>query len=296
MGHVQTLNDGLMIGQETPPGTIAAFAATAGGGFDVNSEGTNPGFGSTNRSNTVGVTMRASEAVTVGAGFGKSKADGSFGQEAGGFRTSENVFSIFAGTKLGGFYGNAAASISNIQFTQSRRTFRLGPATRTGEATLSGSNASAFVNAGYDFTMGRFAIGPLVSWTTQNVDVNAFDETGAGSAGLHIAAQNRRSEVGSFGVRASMKLGNWTPYLKYTVDKERKDEERLVSATPLSLASGNTYDMPAYQPADSTWGTFSAGIRGWFTETVGASIGYMKVTGRSGIKEDSVAGVLTVRF
>ncbi|MBK6980600.1 MAG: SGNH/GDSL hydrolase family protein [Betaproteobacteria bacterium] len=91
--HVQTLADGLALGQASKE-KIAAFASVSGGSFEVESRGTEPQFDSDNRAYSVGVTMRASEAVTVGVALGRVKSDGAFGNDLGGFRSSENVASI----------------------------------------------------------------------------------------------------------------------------------------------------------------------------------------------------------
>lgn len=294
-GHVQTLADGLALGQASA-GRYSAFASAAGGNFEVQADGTTNAFDSNNHSLTVGVTMRASDSVVIGAAVGKTKAEGTFGDGLGGFRTSENTGSVFFGAKSGGFYASAGASLANIDYTDSRRVIRLGPATRVAEASPSGTNASGFLNAGYDMAVGKFTVGPTVAWTTQSVDVNAFDETGAGSANLRIGAQQRRSDVASIGIRASWDLGAITPYAKFTADKERKSEQRFVSASPLTLVSGNTYEMPAYQPADSSWGTVTVGVRGVMTDVLSYAINYSKVTGRSGVTEDSVSGTLSLRF
>lgn len=293
--HVQTLSDGLALGQRSA-GAFNAFASMAGGNFEVEAQGTDASFDSDNRTFSVGLTMRASDQVTVGAAIGTGRSKGSFGGDSGGFRTRENVGSVFFGAKSGGFYVNGAASIANVDFTESRRVVRLGSATRIAEASPTGSNASGFIAAGYDHAIGKLSIGPTASWTAQNVEVNAFEETGAGSANLRIAAQKRRSEVGSIGLRASFDLGSVTPYAKVTADKERKNDERLITASPGSLQSGNWYDLPAYQPADSSWGTVTVGVRGRMSPTVGYGINYSKVTGRSGVSEDFVFGTLSVAF
>ena len=295
-GHVQTLSDGLAMSQGDATGKIGAFASTSGGNFKVESSGSDPQFDSDNHAYTVGLTMRASEAVTIGVALGKSKADGTFGGELGGFRSSENLVSAFVGARSGGFYASGAATIANLDFSDSRRIIRLGPVTRIAESAPSGTSSSAFVNAGYDFAIGRLSVGPTVAWNSQNVEVNAFDESGAGSANLRIGQQTRRSEVASIGVRASWDLGSITPYAKFTADKERKSDERLISASPLSLVSGNGYDLPAYQPADSSWGTVTVGVRGRMTDAISYGLNYSKVTGRSGVNEDYVAGTLFVRF
>ena len=294
-GHIQTLADGLSQGQASS-GKYNVFASWTGGNFEVESRGTEAGFDSDNKSISVGITMRASDAVTVGAALGRSKSDGTFGGGLGGFSTSENTGSIFFGAKSGGFYANGAASIANLDFSESRRIIRLGSATRVAESSPSGSNASANLNAGYDFTLGKLSIGPTAAWTTQNVEVNGFDESGAGSANLRIAGQKRRSEVVSAGIRASFDLGSITPYAKFTADKERKNDERLVTAAPLSLTAVNAYDLPAYMPADSSWGTFTVGVRGMMSPSVGYGLNYSKVSGRGGVTEDYVSGTLSVKF
>jgi outer membrane lipase/esterase len=131
--------------------------------------------------------------------------------------------------------------------------------------------------------------------TTANVTVNGFDEAGAASANLHINDQSRKSEVWSAGVRASVDIGSWTPWLRVTADKERRDEARFVTAMPITLvSSGNSYDLPAYQ-SDSQFVTGMVGIRGVW-RSVGMGVAYTKVSSRSGIKEDGVSAMLSMRF
>ena len=154
---------------------------------------------------------------------------------------------------------------------------------------------SGAFTAGWDFRVGRFTIGPTVGVTAQNVTVNNFDEANAGSSNLHIGDQTRKSQVWSGGLRASCDIGSWTPWLRVTADKERRDQLRLVTASPLSLASGNSYDLPAYAP-DTDFVTGSVGLRGTIAQTVGVSVAYTKVTSRSGIKEDGVSAMLSMRF
>jgi outer membrane lipase/esterase len=294
--HIRTLNDGLTAGRAEAVGNLGVFAAADGGKFDIDSSIGNTGVKSSVKAATVGITMRASEAVLLGLAFGSANSDGSFGQEAGSFRTRENVFSLLGSLKMGGFYGTGVVSIANVDYNDIRRTFRLGPVSRTATGSTSGSNASANFNLGYDFAIGRLSIGPTVGVTTQHVDVNGFDESGGGSAGLRLLKQTRRSEVWSGGVRASYALGQWTPWVRVTADKERRDDERFVTAVPLTMAAiGNTYDIPAYRP-DTTFTTSAIGINGLVTDRIALSLAYFKVSGRSQVKEDGVSGMVSVRF
>jgi outer membrane lipase/esterase len=293
--HARTLNDGLLAGRQAEVGKLTVFAAGDGGGFDVDAGGGTPGLKSNLKSASVGLTMRASEAVTLGLAYGQSKSNATFGNEAGNFRTREQIVSAFGSVKWGGFYGTAVLSVADLEFQDVRRNIRLGPVTRTATSKPEGSNASAFVTAGYDFPIGRFTVGPAVTLTTASVDVNAFDEAGAGSANLHIASQKRRSEVWGVGVRASADVGGWTPWVRVTADKERRDDARFVTASPLSLATGNSYDLPAYA-SDSTFMTTTVGVNGWISPKVALGLAYYKVSNRSGIKEDAVGATVSVKF
>src|SRR6266446_5309865 len=62
-------------------------------------------------------------------------------------------------------------------------------AARAPRTCASDLNSSAFLTAGYDFAFDRFNFGPMVSYTSQNVEINAFDESGAGSANLRIRSE-----------------------------------------------------------------------------------------------------------
>jgi outer membrane lipase/esterase len=294
--QIRAIGDGVTVGRQSEVGRWNVFAGTDGADFDIDSGIGNTGLDSRSRSGTLGVTVRASDAVTVGAAYGYSRNRGTFGMNAGGYTATENVWSLFASMKWGGFYGTGLVSMADLEYNDIHRHIALGTGIRRAEANAEGANASAYLTAGYDFAIGRLMIGPTVAVTTQNVDVNGFDETGAGAANLRMHQQKRRSEVWSGGLRASYNLGGWTPWLRVTADKERRDDVRLVTATPLSLASiGSSYDVPAYSP-DTNFVTAAIGVNGWITDRVGLSVAAFKVQGRSGIDESGYNAMVSVRF
>ncbi|HXZ47615.1 MAG TPA: autotransporter domain-containing protein [Usitatibacter sp.] len=293
--HVQTLNDGLLMGGAEPVGRFKAFASADGANFDIASGTGNSGMDSNHSAVSVGVTVRVSEIFALGAAFGQDRANASFGDNAGGFNTREDVYSLFGAVHWSGFYGTGVFSIGNINYHGIQRNIALGPLVRTASATTDGANGSAFLSAGYDFRLGDLSIGPTVAVTSQDVTVNAFDEAGAGSADLHIAQQTRRSEICSGGIRASYALGRWTPWLRVTADREQKDDPRFVTASPLSIPTGNSYSIPAYMP-DTSFVTTALGLNGHLGDQLAVSLTYYNVSGRSGIKEDGFGGTVSYRF
>ena len=294
--EIRAITEGLLRNRKDDERGIGVFVG--GDRTDFKIEPGSGAVGADNRigSGVVGVTMRASDALMVGAAYGYSRTTGTFGNSFGKYRTGEHAWSIFGSLQWGGFYGTGVASIADINYTDIQRNIVLGANTSTATARTDGNNSSAYFSLGYDFPIGRVLVGPTVAVTMQNVDISAFDESGGGASGLRIQSQKRKSEVWSIGGRASIELGQWTPWIRVTADKERRDDVRTVSATPLSLlAINSTYDVPTFQP-DSNWMTGSIGVNGYLTRNLALSVSYTRVDGRSGIKEDGISGVLSYRF
>ena len=296
-GHLRTIRDAVLA---SPPRDGTRFAVFAGGeasDFDID-----PGIGglvgadNRNRGFTVGLSARAGEATVVGVAVGKTRTKGSFGADAGGYRVDEQVLSLFGGVRWGGFYALGIGTIGDVEFNDIRRSFNLGQVRRTTHAETDGSNGSLRFSAGYDFRAGPVIVGPTLSVTSQSVTVNAFDEADGGSAGLHLHEQTRRSEVWSVGVRAAATFGAWTPWVRITADKDRRNDTRVVSATPLTLAAiGNIYDIPAYRP-DDKFTTIGVGLAGAITRNLSIAASYHHVAGRSGIDEKGFSAVVSLAF
>jgi outer membrane lipase/esterase len=291
----RTVYEGLASSSTNTIGRWTAWAAYDGGKFDIDAAQGLAGLSSTNKATTIGTAVRVSESAVLGVALGQGKNDASFGNNNGGFRTTENTIALYGQFNYWGFYGNGIVSVANTSFDNVQRNIVLGPTMRTATSNPKGSNSAAYFDLGYDFAIDRFKIGPVVSVTSQNVTVNAFDEANAMSSNLHISEQNKSSEVWSIGVHAETTFNGWTPWVRVSADKERRDDARVVTASPLSLASGNSYDIPAYNP-DNSFMSYSLGVRGTVAEHVGLSLAYYAVNGRSGIKDDGVTAMVAYKF
>jgi outer membrane lipase/esterase len=291
----RTIYEGLASSATNSIGRWTAWAAYDGGKFDIDASQGLAGLSSTNKVTTVGAAARISESATLGIAVGQAKNDASFGNNNGGFRTTENAFSLYGQFNYWGFYGTGIVSIANLSYDNVQRNIVLGPTIRSATSNPKGSNSSAYFDLGYDFKIDRFRIGPVVSVTSQNVTVNAFDESNAMSSDLHISQQDKSSEVWSVGIHAEADFYGWTPWVRVSADKERKDQARVVTASPLSLVSGNSYDIPAFSP-DSSFTSYSLGVRGTVIEHVGLSLAYYAVNSRQGIKDDGVTAMVSYKF
>ena len=296
--HVRTLDSGLMQGATAEVGKVTAFAAYDGGKTDISTSNLNPQTNTKNRAATVGVTMRVSESVTVGVAAGKNNNEARMGA-VGQFDVDENTISFFGSAKSGGLYANASFSIADLKYNNIQRYVKLGNVMRTNRASANGTNASGNVMVGYDFGTGAATFGPFVGWTSQQVTVGNFQEN-AGSAtalstDLKIDGQSRNSSVLSGGVRASIKMGSFTPYVRVSFDRDEANKERFVTASPVTVTQNIKYDIPAYR-ADDSWVTGVIGVRGNITPQVGFGLAYTAVSSKTGVKQDGVTANVSFAF
>jgi outer membrane lipase/esterase len=296
--HIRTLDAGLRTGQLGQIGRVAAFAAGDGGKYDIATNRLSPSTDSKNRSATVGVTFRASDAMTFGLALGKTTSDATIGS-IGKFETNETLGSAFGSFKSDGLYANFSATIADLKFDNIRRNVKLGSALRVNNAETKGSNASANFTVGYDFALGAASVGPFLSYTTQSVTVNSFSERNGTanvlSTDLKIGDQDRTSRITSLGARASVDFGKWTPFARVSVDQESNREERVVTATPLSLTQGLSYSLPAYR-SGRKWGSALFGVRASITDQLSFSASYGGTFSRTNVKEDGFTANIAYAF
>jgi outer membrane lipase/esterase len=296
--HIRTLDAGLRTGQLGQIGKVAVFAAGDGGKYDIATNRLSPATDSKNRTATIGVTFRASDAMTFGLALGKTTSDATIGTISK-FETDETLASAFGSFKADGLYANFSATIADLKFNNIRRNVKLGSVMRVNSAETKGNNASANITLGYDFKLGPAAVGPFLAYTTQSVTVNDFSERNGGatvlSTDLKIGEQNRTSRITSLGVRASADFGKWTPFVRVSVDQEGNREEREVTATPLSIAQGISYTIPGYR-SGRKWGSALVGVRGSITDQLSLGLSYNSTFSRTNVKEDGFTANIAYSF
>ncbi len=296
--HVRTLESGLQQGATAALGSVSAFAAYDGGKSDFSASNLNPQTNTKNRAATVGLTMRVANGVTVGVAVGKNNNETRMGA-VGQYDLDETAFSVFASAKSDGFYANGSFSNADLEFNSIRRNVRLGTVTRTSNASTNGSNVSGSLNVGYDFKVGGLTVGPFVGMTRQSVSVARFQENAGAAVALStdliIEDQNRTSRVTSVGVRASMTLGKFTPFVRVAMDSDDNNNVRFVTASPASVTQGIKYDIPGYR-GDSKWVTSVIGIRGNITDRIGLGVAYSNVSSKEGVTQNGVTANVNFMF
>ncbi|MCZ6888437.1 MAG: autotransporter domain-containing protein [Gammaproteobacteria bacterium] len=243
---------------------------------------------------TVGGDILINNNWIAGGALTYNRTDASFSDERGEFEANEATLSAFAGYRIGAGYINAIAGFGWIDYPDIQRNIKIGALEREAQADTSGRNYSLALSGGYQFSHRAFNHGPFARALAQRIKVDAFDETGGGSAGLGMEDQDRDSLILTAGYGIRFHGETYSPYLVASYDHDREAKDRDVGARVLSF-DAMRFDMRAYVPDDS-YATVIAGYNVWFGAKYSADFRYTGTFGQSDVNAHSFLASFAARF
>ena len=224
---------------------------------------------------TGGLIDRVTPELTIGiAGTGGIQHQNMDG-ELSHYRTTSYMGSVFAQYARGPAYMSVSGGGGSLTFHDIRRSFALGPTTRTEQGSTKGSTISTNFTAGFWFGDRSLRVGPFVSGIYERVHVDGYDEDSGDSTAMHFSGQTRQSLIAEAGARlqGSVPAGGTElhPYaeIAYAHDDDAQARGVLVGLTTLN----GEFAIPGYAP-DRNWGEAQLGVDAVFSPRVTASIGY----------------------
>lgn len=222
---------------------------------------------------TAGGDIKVTPNLLVGGIFGYTDDKGEFGGSNGGYKLRELSGTLYAGYGDGPWYVGATLGAGDLDFNGIRRNIQLGPLSRTESADARGWHFMGSVLGGYWFNAGpNWRHGPWGRVAYQEIRVHGFSESGADSSALSYGEQKRESLITSLGWQVAGTLGMVRPWARVTWENESKNDNRVVSATPVGL--NGTYTVQALKP-DRDYVRFGAGMAADF----GGVTGYVAAQG-----------------
>jgi outer membrane lipase/esterase len=251
-----------------------AYAVYDYGNYDRN-EG---GGGGHNHANTivVGGDMKVSEQLLAGIVFGYTENKASLGNNGGGFTLNDSTLSAYVGYGSGLWYLGATVGGGGLDYRDIRRSFALGPATRTEHGSTNGTQFIARVLGGYWFnTRSDWIHGPYVRLTYQNIKVDGFSETGTSSTAMSFGDQKYDPFSSSVGWQTTGTLGMFRPFGRVSWEYIN-DNNRSVRAGLVSMPG--QFSLPAYS-FDKNYALFQVGA----SANLGANlVGFLSVSATAG--------------
>ena len=171
---------------------IFAHAAGIGGVSSYNFQ--NGGF-------LVGGDYRWSENFVTGVYGGYQGTYSKYGN--GGVTTINGVdFGVYAGYQNGGFYTDAILGGGSSSYAV-RRPIQFSTVNRTAISRPDGGQFTSYLGLGYDWNVGNFTFGPILSGQYTYAGIAPFTENGAGALDLAVGQQNASSLRSSLGGRVA---------------------------------------------------------------------------------------------
>ena len=261
--------DGRMISSlgQTGRGPVARFQAWADYDYG-NNDFNGPQVSGNADVNTVvaGGDMRLADELLIGIAFGYSGNKGDFGGNSGGYKLNETTATAYLGYGPGPWYVGATLGAGDLDYDDVHRRFDLGALSRTESGTTHGWHVMGSVLGGYWFDYAQWMHGPFVRFAWQDIHVNGYSERGSDSTALSYGEQERKSFVSTLGWQVSGHVGSVRPFARVAWELESKNDDRFVSATPVTL--NGTYSVQTIKPDDN-----------YVSYVLGASADFGRVTG-----------------
>lgn len=277
-----------------PMGESEVWVSAGGGRLKFSQSSDFAGANGTPLGVTVGVDRKLWPGFLVGAAASAARYKPDFADDGGSYTQKELVLSLYGAMQLWPIQINVVGALGSIDYDVERK-LRLGPAVRTIDGSPSGTNLSLAVLGSWELGGGALRHGPLLGLLAQRVTVDGFSESNGGSAGLSYASQKRNSAVGSIGYQASYDVGSYLPFARVTLDHDFKKNNRVISASSLSVPFSGSFELPAAAP-DRTYGTVVLGVGAKFAPTISGSLALSAQVGQDNVRNYGLQATLSMGF
>jgi len=217
----------------------------------------------------------------------------------GGVTTINAVdFGLYAGYHSGGFYADAIVGGGSSAYAV-RRPIQFSTVNRPAASKPDGGQFTTYLGFGYDWQVGNFTIGPILSGQYTYAGIAPFTETGAGALDLAVSQQNVNSLRASLGGRVAYtwKLSDKVsliPEGRLFWQHEFLENSRSI-ASSLDGGNGPSFDYATSAPSrDAVFA--AAGVSAQFGPNWTAYLYYNADFGRQDYIGHSVSTGLNFKF
>ncbi|MBI4804650.1 MAG: autotransporter domain-containing protein [Desulfovibrio sp.] len=209
-----------------------------------------------------GVDFQPSHDIVTGAYVGYASRNLALGAPANDTGRAETTsLGIFASRFSRNWFVEGSARFG-LDFYQTRRTVSVPAASFKASSNWSGWNFFANLGAGYEWHLGKWALGPVGSLDFARIAQNGWSESGADSIGLTIRPRADISMQTALGVRVARLVnsswGRLTPEIRLLWGHEWANGSRDITA--YYQGSENARFTTRTVPPSSDWLAMSAAL------------------------------------
>lgn len=277
-------------GQARSVGDVQVYGGIEGGWFNTNAQQIEPAVKADVQKYSIGLDRMVSKNALIGGAFSYSNAQSQFGQNTGGFKTTDMIgvaYTTVALTRQ--IYVNAAVAYGDIDHTAYHRQINLDTTTLTTNSAPQGSYQSYRIGTGLNYDIAQWKGGPYLSLTDEKTRIKAFDEASSPAA-LSFGDVQYHAQRMTLGFMASQTapLNAWRPFVRASLDRDLKKDDLIVPMGPDRSSLAKVY-VP--RPDRNTW---SANL-GWMRPSDDRTV-WTILLGIGGTSEQVVAKTIGVSY
>lgn len=162
----------------------------------------------------IGVLIHANDFFSIGGALSMGQAKNNLGP---GYRASydDKSLSLLTQFEIGQSWLSTQVSMGDITFSKIQRSFKLGKAIRTENATTKVNHVSGSINAGHDFYVNdSFSHGPQATLLYRSAKVNHFSERSNSSSAMRFGNQRFSDTYVSAGWRFAVQDKLISPFME----------------------------------------------------------------------------------
>nr|WP_010132185.1 autotransporter domain-containing protein [Microbulbifer agarilyticus] len=221
-------------------------------------------------------------------GFAVSRSDLSLENSQSDIESTSTNYSLFTRYHANGFFVDASATITDVDYDRIGRHFQLGDQfSETLYGDTSGENTTLELTAGLNISNGEARFGPFAGVTKVTADVDGYSEGAidgftyasadnqqADPFGMNFGSQERRYTTMRFGAFADKAWGDVSAHAQLWYEDTTGTENDMLEVGVKSM-TGNMNAMPSYASKDT--GLFEdgagalVGLRWQAAEAIGVS-------------------------
>ena len=275
--------------------TFELFGGVSYQPYSIDSSGQLNGIDTQNKEASVGVDYQLSETAGIGGVVSHTHANTSFGNDTGSFKTKLTSVGGYGRATFGRLYTFASGSFGGTDLDDIRRDVHINTAVRSELGSTSGSAGTFSLGGGYDFSIGSWKVGPLLSLNYDHITVDGYTEGGSSATQLTFGSQTLSQLTGSVGGQAYLKETSslLSPYLRASYEYDLTHDSRTVSILNQNAAA--PFQGAAFLPNRHAV-LLRGGTRARLARNIGLEANASGLVGQSNVSSWGVSVALSVGF
>jgi uncharacterized protein with beta-barrel porin domain len=244
---------------------------------------------------TAGADYRVCDNFAVGALFAYNHTDADLDNNGSSTRDDSYSPGIYATYANHGWFANALAAYNYNSYRETRQMPAFGTAAN---GSPDGNQADANFDGGYEFHSGPWTYGPTLGLQYVHLEVNSFNETGAGAFDLGVKEQDDDSLRSHAGVavryQATWNKVIFTPHFSASYQHEFMDNSDGITSQFLAGGGGSFTVQGENEDRDS--GLFDLGLDTQCNRALSVFVDYQAQAGQSDFFAQAVQAGVKVNF